>query len=76
MELVNEYPDIIIGCCGGGSNLAGIAFPFLADKLSGLKTKLRVMAVEPTACPSLTKGEYRYDYGDSIGLTPLLLTMV
>lgn len=72
MEKVGDYPDMIIGCCGGGSNLAGISFPFLADKISGLQKKLRVVAVEPTACPSLTKGEYRYDYGDTAGLTPLL----
>ncbi len=67
-----EYPDIVIGCCGGGSNLAGIGFPFVADKLAGKKKRLRVVAVEPTACPSLTKGEYRYDSGDTAGLTPLL----
>ncbi len=66
------YPDVVVGCCGGGSNLAGIAFPFLADKLSARKKGLRVVAVEPTACPSLTKGEYRYDSGDTAGLTPLL----
>lgn len=66
------YPDIVIGCCGGGSNLAGISFPFLADKLEGKAKNLRVIAVEPTACPSLTRGEYRYDSGDSAGLTPLL----
>lgn len=67
-----EYPDVIIGCCGGGSNLAGISFPFVTDKLSGKKKHLRVIAVEPTACPSLTQGEYRYDTGDTAGLTPLL----
>ncbi|TSC53683.1 MAG: tryptophan synthase beta chain [Microgenomates group bacterium LiPW_16] len=72
MEKVGEYPDIIIGCCGGGSNLSGISFPFLADKISGKKANLRVLAVEPEACPSLTKGEYRYDFGDTVGLTPLL----
>lgn len=72
MEKAGEYPDIIIGCCGGGSNLAGISFPFLADKISGKKPQLRVVAVEPEACPSLTKGEYRYDFGDTVGLTPLL----
>jgi len=66
------YPDIVIGCCGGGSNLAGISFPFVADKLSGKQKHLRVVAVEPTACPSLTKGEYRYDSGDTAGLTPLM----
>ncbi len=68
----NEYPDIVIGCCGGGSNLAGIAFPFVADKLSGKKKHLRIVAVEPTACPSLTRGQYRYDSGDTAGLTPLM----
>ena len=66
------YPDIVIGCCGGGSNLAGISFPFLADKISGRVPKLRTVAVEPTACPSLTRGEYRYDSGDTAGMTPLL----
>jgi len=66
------YPDVVIGCCGGGSNLAGISFPFLADKLSGRTKHLRVVAVEPTACPSLTKGEYRYDSGDTAGMTPRL----
>ena len=64
------YPDVVIGCCGGGSNLAGIAFPFLADKLRGKAKKLRVVAVEPTSCPSLTEGEYRYDSGDTAGMTP------
>jgi len=58
------YPDMVVGCCGGGSNLAGISFPFLADKLSGDKSKLRIVAVEPDACPSLTKGGVRY-HGDS-----------
>lgn len=72
MEKEGVYPDIVIGCCGGGSNLAGISFPFLADKLSGDHPKLRVVAVEPTACPSLTRGEYRYDSGDTAGMTPLL----
>jgi len=73
-QLENEgvYPDVVVGCCGGGSNLAGISFSFLADKLSGKKTKLRVVAVEPDACPSLTKGEYRYDSGDTAGMTPLM----
>jgi tryptophan synthase beta chain len=70
METMNRYPDIVIGCCGGGSNLAGISFPFLADKLSGIHKKLRVVAVEPSSCPSLTKGEYRYDSGDTAGMTP------
>lgn len=70
-ELINDYPDIIIGCCGGGSNLGGISFPFLQDKING--KELRVIAVEPTSCPTLTKGEFRYDFGDTAGLTPLLM---
>jgi tryptophan synthase beta chain len=70
-ELIGDYPDIIIGCCGGGSNLGGVSFPFLQDKISG--KNLRVIAVEPTSCPTLTKGEFRYDFGDTVGLTPLLM---
>lgn len=70
-ELINDYPDIIIGCCGGGSNLGGVSFPFLQDKING--RELRVIAVEPTSCPTLTKGEFRYDFGDTAGLTPLLM---
>jgi tryptophan synthase beta chain len=72
MEKVGEYPDVIIGCCGGGSNFGGFAFPFLADKLSGKKTATRYIGVEPASCPSLTRGEYRYDFGDTAGMTPLL----
>jgi tryptophan synthase beta chain len=72
LEDEGVYPDIVIGCCGGGSNFAGIAFPFVVDKIEGRTPKLRIIGVEPTACPSLTKGEYRYDFGDTAGLTPLL----
>jgi tryptophan synthase beta chain len=72
LELVGEYPDIVIGCCGGGSNLAGISFPFLHDKIKGNRKDLRVIAVEPTSCPTLTKGEFRYDFGDVAGFTPLM----
>lgn len=72
LEKEDTYPDVVVGCCGGGSNLAGISFPFLADKLSGVSPSLRVVAVEPTSCPSLTKGEYRYDAGDTAGMTPLM----
>jgi tryptophan synthase beta chain len=72
MEMVGEYPDIIIGCCGGGSNFGGFAFPFLADMLAGKKTATKYIGVEPATCPSLTKGEYRYDFGDTAGMTPLL----
>lgn len=72
MEIAGDYPDIIIGCHGGGSNFAGISFPFLKDKLKGNKKKLRAIAAEPASCPSLTKGEYKYDFGDTVGLTPLV----
>jgi tryptophan synthase beta chain len=71
LAMVDEYPDHIIGCVGGGSNFAGMSFPFLMDKLSG-KKDTNIIAVEPTACPSLTGGEFRYDFGDTAGLTPLL----
>ncbi len=70
MELAGEYPDVVIGCIGGGSNMSGLAFPFLADKFKG--KKVRIVAVEPEACPSLTRGEYLYDFGDTAGTTPLL----
>jgi tryptophan synthase beta chain len=73
MEIVGDYPDIIIGCHGGSSNFAGISFPFLRDKLSGKKSSLRAIAVEPKSCATLTEGKYDYDFGDSVGLTPLLL---
>lgn len=70
MEMVDDYPDVVIGCCGGGSNFAGIAFPFIPDKLKG--SKVRLVAVEPTACPTLTRGVFAYDYGDVAGLTPIM----
>ena len=71
MEMAGDQPDVVIGCAGGGSNFSGIAFPFLRDKLTG-KTRTRFLAVEPASCPSLTQGEYRYDFGDTVGTTPLL----
>lgn len=71
LELVGEYPDIIIGCCGGGSNFGGISFPFIYDKIHG--RDVRAIAVEPLSCPTLTKGEFRYDFGDTAGLTPFLM---
>lgn len=71
MELAGEEPDVVIGCVGGGSNFAGLAFPFLRDRLSG-KSRTRFIAVEPTACPSLTQGVYAYDFGDTGELTPLI----
>ena len=70
-EMAGDYPDVIIGCAGGGSNFAGFAFPFVRDKIvEGKKTK--VVAVEPTACPTLTKGLYKYDFGDTACTTPLI----
>jgi len=71
-ELIDKYPDIIVGCVGGGSNFSGACFPFVRDKIKGKKPDLKIVSVEPLACPTLTKGEYRYDFGDSVGLTPLL----
>jgi tryptophan synthase beta chain len=71
MELAGEEPDSIIGCCGGGSNFAGLAFPFIQKKITEGK-KYRLVGVEPSACPSLTKGELRYDFGDTAETTPLL----
>lgn len=66
-----EQADVVFGCAGGGSNLAGLSFPFLREVLHGRATT-RVVAAEPAACPSITRGEYRYDHGDIVGLTPLL----
>jgi len=70
LELVDDYPDMVFAPCGGGSNFGGIAFPFFADKAAGKEVEL--VAVEPTSCPTLTKGVYAYDFGDAIGMTPLL----
>ena len=72
MEMADAYPDIIIGCIGGGSNFAGVFLPFVKDKIEGKKPNLRIINVEPASCPTLTKGPYAYDFGDSAGLTPLL----
>ncbi|OIN95411.1 MAG: TrpB-like pyridoxal-phosphate dependent enzyme [Deltaproteobacteria bacterium CG1_02_45_11] len=70
LKIAGEKPDVIIGCCGGGSNFAGIAFPFIKDKIQG--QKIDIIAVEPTACPTLTRGPYAYDFGDTAELTPLV----
>jgi tryptophan synthase beta chain len=70
MEMANDYPDIVVGCTGGGSNFAGIAFPFIGAQLRG-GSKVKVVAVEPAACPSLTRGVYAYDFGDTGRMTPL-----
>ncbi|SCZ54695.1 TrpB-like pyridoxal phosphate-dependent enzyme [Thiohalomonas denitrificans] len=69
-EKAGDYPDMIFAPCGGGSNFAGVAFPFLADKAAGKDISL--VAVEPASCPTLTRGHYAYDFGDSVGLTPLM----
>jgi tryptophan synthase beta chain len=71
MELAEDYPDIIVGCTGGGSNFSGLAFPFIGRNLRG-EAKARVVAIEPAACPSLTRGPYAYDFGDTAHLTPLV----
>ncbi|WP_321418735.1 TrpB-like pyridoxal phosphate-dependent enzyme [uncultured Methanomethylovorans sp.] len=70
-EKTEDFPDIVIGCCGGGSNLAGISLPYIRDNIAG-KTDTRIIAVEPSACPSLTSGKYDYDFGDMAQMTPLL----
>ncbi|MFC1928533.1 TrpB-like pyridoxal phosphate-dependent enzyme [Chloroflexota bacterium] len=72
MEMADAYPDIIIGCVGGGSNFAGQFLPWIRDKISGKKPDLRIICVEPKAAPTLTRGPYTYDFGDVAGLTPLL----
>ena len=71
LELAGEAPDVVIGCVGGGSNFAGLAFPFMRRVLRG-RARTRFVAAEPAACPTLTRGAYRYDFGDTAGLTPLL----
>ncbi len=70
LEMAGAFPDVVVGCVGGGSNFAGLAFPFLADKAAG--RDIRIVAAEPAACPTLTRGHYGYDFGDTAGMTPLL----
>ncbi len=67
---IDEYPDVVIGCCGGGSNLAGLSLPYIKDKIDG--KDVEIIAVEPSACPTLTKGKFEYDFGDTAEMTPLL----
>lgn len=69
LEMIDEYPDVVFACCGGGSNFAGMAYPFLMDKFKG--KNVRAVAVEPTACPTLTKGVFEYDYGDTAKVAPI-----
>jgi len=73
MEQADAYPDIIVGCVGGGSNFAGMFLPFVKDKLDGTKPDLRIINVEPTSCPTITKGVYAWDYGDVAGMAPIVL---
>jgi len=70
MEILEEYPDVIIGCAGGGSNLGGLIAPFMQDKITG-KANPRILAVEPASCPSLTRGKYAYDFCDTGKITPM-----
>jgi tryptophan synthase beta chain len=70
MKLAGDYPDVVIACHGGGSNFSGIAMPFARDKLNG--KNVRLLAAEPASCPSLTKGTYAFDYGDTVGMTPIV----
>jgi tryptophan synthase beta chain len=71
MEMAGEYPNVVIGCVGGGSNYAGLAYPFMADRLSGARPNTRFIAAEPAACPTLTRGVYGYDFGDTAGVGPV-----
>jgi len=72
MEKADAYPDIIVGCIGGGSNFAGLCLPFVKDKIDGTKPDLRIINVEPASCPTMTKGPYTWDYGDVAGLAPII----
>jgi tryptophan synthase beta chain len=72
MEMAGEYPDIIIGCVGGGSNFAGLFLPFVRDKIDGSRPNLKIINAEPASCPTLTKGLYAWDYGDVAGMAPIL----
>jgi tryptophan synthase beta chain len=72
MELAGDVPDVVVGCVGGGSNYGGLAYPFMADRLRGVTPDMRFLATEPAACPTLTKGRFAYDFGDTAGMTPLL----
>jgi tryptophan synthase beta chain len=72
MEMADAYPDIIVGCIGGGSNFAGQFLPWIRDKISGKKKDMRIICVEPESCPTVTKGLYAFDYGDAVGMGPIV----
>ena len=73
LEQADDYPDVIVGCTGGGSNFAGLFTPFARENIQNNKSTI-IRAVEPQACPSLTKGTYAYDFGDSVGMAPVSYT--
>jgi tryptophan synthase beta chain len=73
MEMADAYPDIIVGCVGGGSNFAGQFLPWIRDKISGEKPDLRIVCVEPESCPTMTRGVYAYDFGDTAGMAPIAM---
>src|SRR5947207_5967464 len=72
MEMAGEYPEVVIGCVGGGSNFAGLTYPFIGDRLKGEQPRTRFIAAEPAACPTLTRGVYAYDFGDAVGMGPVV----
>ena len=72
MEMAGEYPDVVIGCVGGGSNFAGLTYPFIGEKLKGKQPRTRFIAAEPAACPTLTRGVYAFDFGDAVGIGPVV----
>jgi tryptophan synthase beta chain len=72
LDMAGVYPDVVVGCIGGGSNFAGFAYPFIGDKVTGKASNMRVVAIEPAAAPSLTRGVYAYDFGDTSMMTPLV----
>jgi tryptophan synthase beta chain len=72
MEMAGDYPDVVIACVGGGSNFAGLSYPFIGDKLKGRNPRTRFIAAEPAACPTLTRGVYAYDFGDAVGMGPVV----
>ena len=72
MEMAGEYPDVVIACVGGGSNFAGLSYPFIGDRLKGRYPATRFVAAEPAACPTLTRGVYAFDFGDAVGMGPVV----
>ena len=70
MKIAGDYPDVIIGCAGGGSNFAGLSFPYVRDKING--KEIDIIGVEPTSCPTMTRGPFAYDFGDSVGMVPMM----